>query len=321
MSKAQINKMHFIDRANIWFKTGETFICDWNKDEIVYLNEIKKNNTVDDVLSCIKRLYAVYFKDSVIDQNIDPTFETGECSEYFEYEMVEVENEESAEELTETTKSVETTKSAEESAEESIEESAEILSEKSISDLYNELTERNHIRDINITVINLPSSENVKNHIVNFKTVIDIKSKQNQENKKTFNVTNKKKQILNNARIMASEFSAKKSAKQFSKMKISDTGDINTNLLSQYKTSDSIFKSKEIINNEQSHGLIVFIDHSTSMASIISSVRGQALQIAEFCRITNIPFDVYAFSTHPAALNLLKNRSRTINRNYKNHIV
>jgi hypothetical protein len=102
-------------------------------------------------------------------------------------------------------------------------------------------------------------------------------------------------------------------------MKISDTGDINTNLLSQYKTSDSIFKSKEIINNEQSHGLIVFIDHSTSMKDIISSVRGQALQIAEFCRITNIPFDVYAFSTHPAALNLLKNRSNAVNRNYKNH--
>lgn len=97
---------------------------------------------------------------------------------------------------------------------------------------------------------------------------------------------------------LVKEFELKKNASQLSRAKVSKTGDINMNKIHEYKFTDDIFSRITKVPNGKSHGLVMFIDWSGSMSDHINSTIKQLLNIVFFCKKLNIPFDVYAFSTH-----------------------
>jgi hypothetical protein len=75
------------------------------------------------------------------------------------------------------------------------------------------------------------------------------------------------------------------------------TGLLNPRKLATHQLDKRIFLTKEIVEEGQSHGVIVAVDYSGSMEGMIGKVLRQALMVAEFCKKTQIPFSVFLYTT------------------------
>lgn len=96
---------------------------------------------------------------------------------------------------------------------------------------------------------------------------------------------------------MAKEFELKKAAYQYSRSSIHKTGLLNTNKLHSYKYSEDIFLKSTRLANYKNHGMMMFIDFSGSMQENIGATIRQILNLTTFCKMVNIPYEVYAFTT------------------------
>jgi hypothetical protein len=98
--------------------------------------------------------------------------------------------------------------------------------------------------------------------------------------------------------LLSKEFEMRKAAKSFSRTKISETGDINLNKISQYMIDDNIFRTMAVSPKGKSHGLVLVFDRSGSMEDKMRGTIEQILILASFCRRVNIPFVVYGFGNN-----------------------
>jgi hypothetical protein len=96
---------------------------------------------------------------------------------------------------------------------------------------------------------------------------------------------------------LAKEFELRKNAEQTKRASVAKTGDLNVSKLYAYKFSEDIFKKITVMPGGKSHGLIMFIDWSGSMADHLTKTVKQLISLTMFCRRVSIPFEVYAFST------------------------
>ena len=122
--------------------------------------------------------------------------------------------------------------------------------------------------------------------------VIEISLEKNAEKFKKF----KTETELAGA-YMAKEFELRKAAYQYSRSSVHKTGLINTNKLHAYKYSEDIFLKSTRLANYKNHGMMMFIDFSGSMQDNIGATIRQVLNLTTFCKMVNIPFEVYAFTT------------------------
>lgn len=106
----------------------------------------------------------------------------------------------------------------------------------------------------------------------------------------------KRKMIQDNASVMAAEFESKKAALGYARAKETRVGELNPNKLVHYKYSDDIFLSNVQLPNEKNHGMILIVDISGSMGRVMKHVLFQVLVLVEYCRLVNIPYEVYAFN-------------------------
>jgi hypothetical protein len=95
--------------------------------------------------------------------------------------------------------------------------------------------------------------------------------------------------------LLAKEFEMRKAADKFAKAKTSDTGDIDVSRIFKYQIDDAIFKKVMRVPKGKSHGLILLLDKSGSMSENLSASYEQILILAMFCRKVNIPFSAYGF--------------------------
>jgi len=100
---------------------------------------------------------------------------------------------------------------------------------------------------------------------------------------------------------LANLFEMKKKAKLDVRAMTARTGVLNTNRVHSYRYSDDIFKKVTTVPTGKSHGLVMFIDMSSSMSDNIVSTFEQLLNLVLFCRRVNIPFEVYGFTDAYAA--------------------
>jgi hypothetical protein len=96
--------------------------------------------------------------------------------------------------------------------------------------------------------------------------------------------------------FMHNDFERKKAAVAYSRTRTAKTGVIDTNKLHSYRYSDDLFKRNTIVPKGQSHGLVFFLDWSSSMNGSMAATIEQLLTLVLFCRRARIPFEVYAFS-------------------------
>jgi hypothetical protein len=109
--------------------------------------------------------------------------------------------------------------------------------------------------------------------------------------------------------LLVKEFEMKKAADRFSKSKVSTTGDLDISKLYKYKVDDTIFRKAMHVPKGKSHGLILLLDKSGSMAENLKGSIEQILILASFCRKVNIPFAVYGFGNSEEGFFHDKNKS------------
>lgn len=99
-------------------------------------------------------------------------------------------------------------------------------------------------------------------------------------------------------RSLVKEFELKKNAKRYSRTKFSRSGELDMKNISRYKISSDIFKKMEITKEGKSHGVVFFLDMSGSMGGdkLYYAIQ-QLVVLCEFCRLVNIPFVAYGFTS------------------------
>jgi len=96
--------------------------------------------------------------------------------------------------------------------------------------------------------------------------------------------------------MLCKEFELRKAADIHARTSTSRSGVIDTDRLHQYRISDDIFRRMATVREGKNHGMVMFIDWSSSMRGCIDATIRQVMCLAWFCRRTNIPFEVYGFS-------------------------
>lgn len=104
---------------------------------------------------------------------------------------------------------------------------------------------------------------------------------------------NNSKNVVNQ---MANIFEMKKKARLDIRALTSKTGTLDMNRVHSYRYNDDVFKKVTTIPQGKSHGLVMFIDLSSSMYENIAGTFEQLLNLVLFCRRVNIPFEVYGFT-------------------------
>ena len=144
---------------------------------------------------------------------------------------------------------------------------------------------------------------NLKEVIVNYKSLLsDWETHYNRQSDKryfneclsrldTFTKDNKK-----TVAYMVKEFEMKKAADQYARASVSKTGSLDMGRLHTYKYNDDLFKKVTTLPGATNHGLVLFLDWSGSMAYNLQGTLNQLYNLIWFCKRTQIPFEVFAFS-------------------------
>lgn len=107
-----------------------------------------------------------------------------------------------------------------------------------------------------------------------------------------------KKSATKTVNYLVKEFELKKNAEQLARASVSKTGVIDINKLHSYKFNEDLFKRVTTVPNGKNHGLVMFVDWSSSFSDSIGSGLERIIEMVLFCRKINIPFDVYGFSDY-----------------------
>lgn len=99
-----------------------------------------------------------------------------------------------------------------------------------------------------------------------------------------------------NISYMLKEFELRRAARTHARTLQSKTGRLDTNKLHSYKISDDLFRRNTVVPRGQSHGLFFLVDFSGSMSYCIQDLMKSLTSLTMFCRLSNIPFEVYTFT-------------------------
>ena len=128
-------------------------------------------------------------------------------------------------------------------------------------------------------------SQRKYNDISKYDTYLDKEYKKfMNENKKT-------------VMYLVKEFEMKKAATAYKRASQDKTGIIDPLKLPQYKYSDDIFKKLTIVPDGKNHGMMMLLDWSGSMSDVLFNTVKQLINLVEFCRKVNIPYEVYFFTS------------------------
>ena len=95
---------------------------------------------------------------------------------------------------------------------------------------------------------------------------------------------------------MVKEFEMKKAADQYARASVSKTGSLDMGRLHTYKYNEDLFKKVTTLPGATNHGMVMVVDWSGSMYENLKGTLSQLFNLVWFCRRTQIPFEVYAFS-------------------------
>ena len=106
---------------------------------------------------------------------------------------------------------------------------------------------------------------------------------------------------------LVKEFEMKKAATAYKRASTDKTGIIDPLKLPQYQYNEDIFKKLTIIPDGKNHGMMMLLDWSGSMSDVLFNTVKQLINLVEFCRKVNIPFEVYFFTSERGYSEVEKN--------------
>ena len=320
-----VNKLLLIDRINLHFKIGAFANIQFqNAEENAFVQEIENAQTFDQVKDIATRLYD-YCKGELEQRNkeaeeknaqrqrgdIDEEedfggFDEDDFDDYSD-ESGDVEDQ-NPEDFEPETDGRDSKSGYSNEFDDDYSEDDE-LSEyggtvKSITDesLAKALTQLVEDRKVAIGVLPSQAKSKAKEYIVHWKELQNkffIDDYYTDEDGYDNTLLNSFEQRNKNAiNYLAKEFEMRKKASENRRITVADSGKLDTNKLHTYKFNDDIFRKIGSIAAGKNHGVVIFVDWSGSMSDNIDGTIEQLLTLTTFCRKVNIPFDVYAFSTH-----------------------
>lgn len=285
-STLDFDTMNLADKINLQCKIGFIQDISFNEKESAFLKAVESVITFDDVIKVAQELQE-YLKEQLKEEYNDyvKTLSYEYSDNGIEMDSDEFDNSLPMDSFVDDNGPV----SFEEYLEDELKSHTQEAAERNQRELYKD--------DGNETVyVDVPEID-LNNHVIDFKTIFNGLSNYAQYIDNT--AYNKFK--AENAPLVSyliKEFNLKKNAKGRKKTKIAKTGDINLNKLYNYKLADDIFKRATIVPNEQSHGLVFFLDWSGSMTKYIEETVKQLIVLLMFCRKAHIPYEVYAFTSN-----------------------
>ena len=302
-------KQNLIDRINLYFKG--MFNITFTDEESVFVKRTAELRTEAEVLDLAADI-TQYMKDNPEQDNTDSD-----------------ESDDSQESMTDnhaTGESGEESDSSDESADESADESGDEPKDESggqsssngesTNDYEPESKTDNAANESVKDLADLDAAEKVyaripkidsDKMIVDYKTIIDELSEHYTESSYTPRRSNWVQHSLDQIRAfkndskksvayMVKEFEMKKAADQYARAATSKTGTLDMGALHTYKFNDDLFRKVTTLPGATNHGMIMVLDWSGSMSENLVNTFNQLMQLVWFCRRTQIPFEVLAFT-------------------------
>lgn len=302
-SGKDLNDFNFIDRVNLHCKGGALLTIKFNEVERELLSLVESTETFDEVVEVTKKVVdhlkqeeeeRKKQKEEVGDDFIDDDYDAEE------YELEEgniFDDEEDGEPKDQSEEGSEETKKSRNSASSNKEDKKE-KDEEEIRSKTDDAYRKNEYQlfandDSEIRYVNIPDFK-VENNTFDYKDVYKRYAEQGYEiAKKQFDTFRRDSNKV--VSYLVKEFEMRKNADQLKRASTAKTGELNMKQIFSYQFNEDIFKKISVMPGGKSHGLIMFIDWSGSMANHLANTMKQLLNLAMFCKKVNIPFEVYSF--------------------------
>jgi len=295
-----LNEYNFIDRVNLHCKGGAGLAIKFDETERELLKDIETTETFDQVIEVTKRVVE-YMKlvEKEEKQKCDHSEEGTDSGEdegdNESYESNEQDEDENGNRNSDSSEDDEQNEEKDGLKKTGPGQQDDL--EKNIRSLTDEAYRKNEYQlfsndGTQINYVNIPEFD--VNQIFDYKDVYKKYREDNYDIAKT--AFDKFRRESNKVvSYLVKEFEMRKSAEQLKRANISKTGDLNLNQIFSYQFNEDIFKKVTVIPGGKSHGLIIFLDWSGSMARHIANTVKQLLNLVMFCKKVNIPFEVYSF--------------------------
>jgi len=310
-----VNSFNLLDRINLHFKVGSYNYCKipFTDDEMIWVDKANQCETFADVVK-LSLEFAENFSTEPQKESSDQSSDDNDSKDEKNNDKKSSCDSESGDE----NDSEETENSSESNASDNTDQSSEMESESGATEDFSANPENQNLtsetqksfdrtfsdecfnnnnfysENTRVQIVDLPTF-NLDEIIVSYKDVHSglQEHKNRYANDESYNYRQNSKQLVNS---MANVFERKKSADLYSKARTDKTGVLDVNKIHSYRYNDDIFKKNCVIPEGKSHGLVMFFDMSSSMASTISGCIDQIMSLVLFCRRVNIAFDVYGFT-------------------------
>ena len=322
-----VNGMRFIDRLNIFFKSGTDQEIIFNEQEQEFIERAKHLNTWNDVVKLTKDIYA-YSGTEKFDEEQEEEMRNelgqgqgdqepnqSQLSERLsdDYEQQEQNQETTSSSGSDNDKQEDEQSSAGSDSKEEKENKEESKGQSNGPEggykVGNNEALTDHAHEQNkksMAKTDKSIKENIYLQLPKCKDAVvpyDLISKKIEKINQSFPMANRiqafkkfKNQQMRTVNYMVKEFEMKKAADAYVRTRTARTGVINTNTLHSYKYNDDIFARVQIEPGAKNHGMVMIVDWSGSMGDKMYDTLVQTMNLVMFCKAVNIPFAVYAFS-------------------------
>jgi len=306
-----------IDRINLHYKLGlhANITIPFHPTELVWTSRIDTLETWEDVLDCVRDMM-----ESLADDNEQSEPEQDETEQGDGEEGVSGESQESDESGDESSSGSESDSedgegesASDESGEGEEAEGGEVttntrgieesITENAVSkasdDMKQDRERWNQPRDTELPTCNLDKC--IIGYKKIYKDIFQVAATSPEwlvSSQSTREFVANSRKVVN---VLAKQFEMKKAADAHRRVQISKTGTLDTVKMMNYKWSEDVFRKAATVREGKNHGLVMFLDWSGSMQDNITQTMDQMIQLVLFCKKVNIPFDVYAFSSHHTA--------------------
>ena len=314
-SSIDVNKIRFIDRLNIFAKSGQREIIEFNDIEKEFITRSDKLETWEDVVKLTKDIYA-YSENEEFDEEEQEELSSVPNDINFDDqgEQQQGDSDEQQEQTQETSSSSKSDNDKQDKQEEEEKQKEQKEGITGNEPGYNpNISENVSATDNNyqnkaetLSKLDDRTFDNkylqfpqVSSAVVEYDVIAKLIDRLNDDlpmSQRMIEWKEYKNKCMRSVNYMAKEFEMKKRADAYSRTRTSRTGMINTNALHSYKYNDDIFKRIQIEPGAKNHGMIMIIDWSGSMHDKLYDTICQTINLVLFCKAVNIPFEVYAFS-------------------------
>jgi hypothetical protein len=325
-----VNSLKFIDKINLHFKLGNVHsgvFIKFNPEEQVIINKVASAETFEDVVNIVKELV------EYTEKQVELEFSSNEGDSLEgEVDDSETQDNQSSQSNVSDSQNQTSAQSDCDNKEDAPKESTPSSSNNSgkqadfTSDT-DKAWSKNQQQLVSLTgdtyIYLTPPTVDIDSHMLSWKDCMDDlphifkeliadanysghKNKQYYQNMFTKAENDYKKykdDCKKSVSYLIKEFEMKKRATEYNRSATAGTGVLDTNKMYSYKWNDDIFKKVTVVPKGKSHGLIMYIDWSGSMQGNLVGTIKQLFNLIQFCKKTQIPFEVYSFNDRNVAKN------------------